>query len=155
MSTLDNFKLFIISRILGLIFLIVAIFLFVSLISFNENDISFGNVNSSLNTVNYLGAHGAYISGLLLVLLNYSSYLIPVFFLIIGIKFVFGIKCNNLIIRFFSLLIGLCILNFSLTFVNIAAGLVGKIFFDITESFLLNFQNDIFFKWAIFPWSIC
>ena len=45
MSALDNFKLFIISRILGLIFLIVAIFLFVSLISFNENDIAFGNGN--------------------------------------------------------------------------------------------------------------
>ena len=50
----DGIKSFIISRIFGLTSLIIAIFLFLSLISFNANDISFGNVASSLKTLNYL-----------------------------------------------------------------------------------------------------
>ena len=82
----NSLKSFIISRIFGLISLTIAIFLFLSLISFNENDITFGNVTSSLITLNYLGVYGAHISGFFLVSLHYSSYLIPVFFLIIGIK---------------------------------------------------------------------
>ena len=75
----DSLKSFIISRIFGLISLTIAIFLFLSLISFNENDITFGNINSSLKTLNYLGIYGAHISGFLLVALHYSSYLIPIF----------------------------------------------------------------------------
>ena len=74
MSKLNNIKSFIISRIFGLIFLIIAIFIFLSLMGFNENDITFGNVNSSIKTLNYLGVYGAYISGFLIVVLNYSSY---------------------------------------------------------------------------------
>ena len=92
MSKLDNFKSFIISRIFGLISLIIGIFLFVSLIGFNENDITFGNINSSPQTLNYLGVYGAYISGFLLAVFHYSAYLFPTFFLVIGIKSIFGIK---------------------------------------------------------------
>ena len=110
----DSLKSFIISRIFGLISLIIAIFLFLSLISFNENDITFGNVTSSLKTLNYLGVYGAHISGFFLATLHYSSYLIPVFFLIIGIKSIFGIKYKNFFMRVVSLLIGICILNLSL-----------------------------------------
>ena len=95
MYKLDNLKLYIISRIFGLISLIIAILLFVSLLGFNENDITFGYYNSSLKTLNFLGIYGAYISGFLLVSLHYSSYLIPIFFLIIGIKSIFGIKYKN------------------------------------------------------------
>ena len=115
MSKLDNIKSFIISRVFGLISLIIAIFIFVSLMGFNENDITFGNVNSSLKTLNYLGVYGAHISGFLIVALHYSSYLIPIFFLIIGIKSIFGIKYKNFFVRVVSLLAGLCILNLSLT----------------------------------------
>ena len=67
MPKLDNLKSFVISRILGLIYLVIAVLLFVSLIGFNKYDVTFGNVNSSLKTLNYLGVYGAYISGFLLV----------------------------------------------------------------------------------------
>ncbi len=149
MFKLNNFKSFIISRILGLIYLIIAALLFVSLVGFNEYDVTFGNVNSSLKTLNYLGIYGAYISGFLLVFLHYSSYFIPIFFLIVGIKSIFGIKYKNFFVRALSLLIGVCILNLSLAFANIDTSLLGKFFFDITENFLFNFQHNFFFKWAI------
>ena len=92
MPKLDNLKSFVISRILGLIYLVIAVLLFVSLMGFNKYDATFGNVDSSLKTLNYLGVYGAYISGFLLVFLHYSSYLIPFFFLVVGIKSIFGIK---------------------------------------------------------------
>ena len=145
----DSFKSFIISRIFGLISLIIAIFLFLSLISFNENDTTFGNVTSSLKTLNYLGVYGAHISGFFLASLHYSSYLIPVFFLIICIKSIFGIKYKSLFVRVVSLLIGICILNLSLSLANINTGLIGKFFFDITKNYLINFQYNVFFKWTI------
>ena len=68
---------------------------FKSLTEANENDMTFGNDNSSLKTLNYLGVYGAHIAGFLIVVLHYSSYLIPIFFLIIGIKSIFGIKYKN------------------------------------------------------------
>ncbi len=145
----DSFKSFIISRIFGLISLTIAIFLFLSLISFNENDITLGNVTSSLKTLNYLGVYGAHISGFLLVSLHYSSYLIPVFFLIIGTKSIFGTKYKNFFMRVVSLLIGICILNLSLSLANINTGLIGKFLFDITKNFLIDFQYNIFFKWTM------
>jgi len=145
----DSLKSFIISRIFGLIYLIIAVFIFLSLMGFNENDITFGNVTSSLKTLNYLGAYGAYISGLFLSALHYSSYLIPLFFLIIGIKSIFGIKYKNFFTRVVSLLVGVCILNLSLSFANINTGLIGKIFFDVTKSFFLSFQNSVFLRWTI------
>ena len=76
----DSLKSFIISRVLGLISLIIAILLFLSLIGFNENDTTYWNVTSSLQTLNYLGVYGAHISEFFLVSLHYSSYFIPVFF---------------------------------------------------------------------------
>ena len=85
-----------------------------------------------------------------MVLLHYSSYLIPFFFLITGIKLVFGVKFKNFVIRFFSLLIGLGTLNFSFALINFNTGLIGKIFFNIIEGFLITFQNNIFYKWTIF-----
>ncbi len=145
----DSLKSFIISRVFGLISLIIAIFLFLSLISFNESDATFGNLTSSLITLNYLGTYGARISGFFLAILHYSSYLIPIFFLIIGIKSIFGIKYKNFFVHIVSLLIGVCILNLSLALANIDAGLIGKFFFDLTKNFFLNFQNNIFFKWAM------
>ena len=86
MSKLNNIRSFFVSRICGLIFIIISIFLFTSLFGFNKNDVALGNYNSSLITLNYLGPYGSYISGFLIVALHYSSYLIPIFFLIIGIK---------------------------------------------------------------------
>ena len=133
MSKLDNFKSFIISRIFGLISLIIAIFIFVSLMGFNESDITFGNVNSSLKTLNYLGVYGAHISGFLMIALHYSSYLIPIFFLIIGIKSIFGIKYKNSFIRVISLLAGLCILNLSIALANMNAGLIGNFFLEYQD----------------------
>ncbi len=150
MPKLDNLKSFVISRILGLIYLVIAVLLFVSLMGFNKYDATFGNVDSSLKTLNYLGVYGAYISGFLLVFLHYSSYLIPFFFLVVGIKSIFGIKYKNLFVRVISLLIGVCILNLSLAFVNIDTSIIGKFFFDITINFLFNFQHNVFFKWSIF-----
>ena len=120
----DSLKSFIISRVFGLISLIIAIFLFLSLISFNESDATFGNLTSSLITLNYLGTYGARISGFFLATLHYSSYLIPIFFLIIGIKSIFGIKYKNFFVHIVSLLIGVCILNLSLALANIDAGLL-------------------------------
>ena len=64
---MNSLKSFIVSRLLGCISCIIAILLFVSLIGFNENDITFGNINSSLKTLNYLGAYGSYVSGFFLL----------------------------------------------------------------------------------------
>jgi S-DNA-T family DNA segregation ATPase FtsK/SpoIIIE len=144
----DNLKSFIMSRVFGLFSLIIAIFLFLNLISFNESDATFGNLTSSLTALNYLGTYGAHISGFFLATLHYSSYLIPVFFLIIGIKSIFGIKYKNFFTRVVSLLIGVCVLNLSLTLANIDAGIIGKIFFAVTKNFFFNFQHNVFFKWT-------
>lgn len=65
------------NEILGLTLLAVTVLIFVSLISFNPQDIALYTSTPNKNIANFAGIIGAYISGILFFLIGRSAFLIP------------------------------------------------------------------------------
>jgi len=105
----------------SLFFFICAVFIFVSLISYNPNDPSYTvKLSNAAQIQNYLGIFGSYTSDLLMQFFGISSYIIFLgfFFLAIFIGFnsIIDSFTKNIFIIFFSLLF---FVSFSLSVQNI------------------------------------
>ena len=146
MSKFNTLRSIIISKIIGIILIAISIVILLSLLSYSKNDSAFGNISSSLEINNFVGVYGSYISGFLLIMINKLSYLVPIFFLIVGIKSIIGIKYNNFFFHIVIFMIGLSFFDLSLFFLKIPSGLIGKFLFDITHSFInFNLYNQYIF----------
>ena len=146
MSKFYTLRSIIISKILGIVLISISIVILLSLISYSKNDSALGNISSSLEISNFVGIYGSYISGFLLIMINKSSYLVPIFFLIVGIKSIIGIKYNNFFFHIVIFVIGLSFFDLSLFFLKIPSGLIGKFLFDIAHSFIdFNLYNQYIF----------
>jgi len=62
---------------LGIVFLAISILIFISLISYDANDLSFYTSNPNPEIRNLIGRIGAYISGILVFLIGATSFIIP------------------------------------------------------------------------------
>ena len=104
-----NIKSFLINRFLGLFFLFLFTFLVVSISSthFKLGFISSILINLRLEFIFY--GLGSVVKDLF----SYTSYLLPVFFLIIGIKKIAGINVRFLFLRTVLVLFSIFLLNFS------------------------------------------
>ena len=89
-------RLFIVEKIKALLFIIFAIFSFISLISFSSTDPGINFVGNNNEVVNMMGPFGAYFSSILYTFLGYSSYLLPIFFIIHGFIFLFRNKRDSI-----------------------------------------------------------
>ena len=108
---------FIFNRILGRFFLIISALSFFSLFSRSEIDPPYSSSVTNGEIMNSLGLIGSYFSGYTNELLGNSSYLITIFFHIVGFKVAFGVEVRFILIRLFSLLLGIvifCWLSFNL-----------------------------------------
>ena len=100
----------------GLVLLMLTILLLLSLVSYHPSDPSLNVSRDSLNPSkigNYVGRFGATLSDLLLQVLGYPAFLLPVFFAVFGWKWLRsraiqnpGIKCGGVV----SLTVSLCAL---------------------------------------------
>ena len=146
-----NFKSFVVKIILGILFSFVSIFLFISLISFNLNDPGFGLSRTVKNVNNFGGFAGAYISSFFFVFFDKTSYLFSVFFGIFGVRLLFGIQSRLVLVKFFSLILGIFLMNCSLSIVGVDVGIVGdfshKLFYNNFENFM---SNNIYYWFVLF-----
>jgi len=146
-----NFKSFVVKIILGILFSFVSIFIFISLISFNLNDPGFGFSRTVKNVNNFGGFAGAYISRFFFVFFDKTSYLFSVFFGIFGVRLLFGIQSRLVLVKFFSLILGLFLMNCSLSIVGADVGIVGdflhKLFYNNFENFM---SNNIYYWFVLF-----
>ena len=101
MQNINKVRNYIISRIFGLILILLFVFTSISLFTFSEAYPFYGNWVSTDNINNNAGIWGSYFSGTANTFLSYTSYFFPVFFLTTGIKKIFGIKTNFIIIKYF------------------------------------------------------
>ena len=59
----------------GTIWVLFSIIIFLSVISYNELDISFNNISSKPQVNNYLGKFGSYTADIFMQLFGYSSFI--------------------------------------------------------------------------------
>ncbi len=79
-------------EILGLLFLAVAIFAALSLVSFSPDDPSFNNPDPFGNTRNLLGSAGSHLAGFLFSLIGLSAFWVPVFLIVVSLRSFAGLS---------------------------------------------------------------
>lgn len=65
------------NEVWGFIFLAISILVFIALVSYDQNDLSFYSSDPNLQTKNLIGIIGAYIAGVLVFLVGAASFIIP------------------------------------------------------------------------------
>ena len=70
----------------GTIWVLFSIIIFLSVISYNELDISFNNISSKPQVNNYLGKFGSYTADIFMQLFGYSSFIFAYVFFILGLN---------------------------------------------------------------------
>ncbi|NWF92106.1 MAG: DNA translocase FtsK 4TM domain-containing protein [Syntrophaceae bacterium] len=88
----DSFKERLVHEIVGILLIALAVFLFLSLLSYAPADPSFfSHTSPRLKTIhNWMGVVGAYLSSLLFLGFGFSSYLVPLFLGLYAWCFIFG-----------------------------------------------------------------
>ena len=144
MFKINTAKSFIISRLFGLLLIIIAFILIFSLFTYSEDTTPLGSADTSTKYESLINFYTSYMSGLMMLIFNYSSFLIPIFFLITGTKSMFGIKYNNFVFQAALMVLGLCLLNLFLTFTNINQSLMGEFLVNVIRSF--EWFKNVYFK---------
>ena len=142
-------RLFIVEKIKALLFIVFAVFSFISLISFSSTDPGINFVGNNNEVVNMMGPFGAYFSSILYTFLGYSSYLLPIFFIIHGFIFLFRNKRNSISIKLIIFLLGIIFLNYSIYILDNSFSLLSIFLNDITGSFLGQIFNSNFLSQLI------
>ncbi|MFC1708509.1 DNA translocase FtsK [Candidatus Omnitrophota bacterium] len=137
----------IIEEVIGIVFLALAILVFLSLISYTPQDLSWHTADPNVPVRNFINVFGAYLSGVLYFAFGHASYLIPLILFIFSIKWFKRIEVSVGAARAIGLVI--CFLAFSSLFAVFAAadnairfyrgGIIGLVFSD----FLINYFGRI------------
>tara|TARA_B100001057_G_scaffold136908_1_gene136540 strand:+ start:5640 stop:7877 length:2238 start_codon:yes stop_codon:yes gene_type:complete len=115
-----------------------------SLISYSENDPgfnTFSNNELSQNILNYFGILGSKISSYSIVIIGGLSYVVASFLLLEGLKSLFGVKNNRLLLRFLSNIAGVLFISVFIYLYGIdsfESGIVSIFISDLINNFLLN-----------------
>ena len=145
-----NVRLFFIKIFFGMIFIIIALGIFFSLISHNIEDPGYG-VSTNINHVqNLMGIYGAYASRFFYIFFGITSYLFSLFILINGIRLLLGIPSYNFFIKLFFFIIGISFLNLSISLLNVNLGIFSIILKNLFYSFLGFTIVSDFILWMYF-----
>lgn len=137
----------ILEEVIGIIFLALAVLVFLSIISYTPRDLPWYATPSSHPARNIINVFGAYLSGVLYFVFGHACYLIPLILFIFSIKWLKGMDVSMSVSRLIGLIIAF--LSFSSLFSIIMAdvnaarfhwgGIVGLVFSD----FLINYFGKI------------
>ena len=144
-----NIKLFLIKIILGIILIAISTFLFLCLLTQNSFDPGFGSINNDTNIINWGGIYGAYISSVFIIFLSYSSYLIPSFLAISGLRMLLGVKNTNTLLRLFILLLGVALLCLVLALNKVNGGLIGDFLLKFISVYFSQYLDVEIVFWII------
>ena len=139
-----NFRLFIINKFFGLLSIITAVLIFLSLISHSFEDPGFGRLANYEYVSNYLGVYGSYFSSFLIIFFNKTSYIFVLFLTLLGFRLLVYGYSKLLSLRVFILFFSLVSINILLVFLDVSKSLSGLFLYDIlNNSFEEFFKNPI------------
>jgi len=147
MSANFNLRIFLFNKVFGLILVLASVATLLSLVSHNFEDPGFGRIGNLEGFSNLFGFYGSYFSSFLIIFLNYSSYILVPFFFVLGIRFFLYGSNKFIALRFFSLIIGIILLNIFLVYTDISKSLLGEFFKEIiNQSFGEQINKILFFS---------
>jgi len=128
-----------------LIFVIaVALVVFISLLTFNRDDIKFLTSSPNISSNNIVGSVGAYLGWFFLFLIGYGAYAVPVFMLLGGITYLFKEKPEKAYLRIFGIIFSILAISAIFSLVGVGGtvyrfqrgGLIGLTFSDFLIKYL-------------------
>ncbi len=150
-----SFRKFVIKFFLGIFFFGFGLIYIASLYTYSQNDPGFNKLsfNISNNEIkNALGLFGAYLSSYSLIFIGSLSYIFAFFITLEGSKLFLGIINRLIILKFFSNLFGIIIINVSLRSIDVGfldKGLISQLVTDSFTNINLNFSENIFIYFVI------
>jgi len=150
-----SFRNFVIKFFIGIVLFIFGLIYLTSLYSFSPNDPGFNQLNYNINDSeinNLLGLFGAHLSSYSFVFIGTLSYLLAFFIIIEGGKLFLGVTNRFIILKLFSNLGGIIIINISLRSVDITylnTGLISQFLVDLFTSVNFDLAENIFIYFII------
>ena len=150
-----SFRNFVIKFFVGIVLFIFGLIYLTSLYSFSPNDPGFNQLNYNINDSeinNLLGLFGAHLSSYSFVFIGTLSYLLAFFIIIEGGKLFLGVTNRFIILKLFSNLGGIIIINVSLRSVDITylnTGLISQFLVDLFTSVNFDLAENIFIYFII------
>ena len=150
-----SFRNFVIKFFVGIVLFIFGLIYLTSLYSFSPNDPGFNQLNYNINDSeinNLLGLFGAHLSSYSFVFIGTLSYLLAFFIIIEGGKLFLGVTNRFIILKLFSNLGGIIIINISLRSVDITylnTGLISQFLVDLFTSVNFDLAENIFIYFII------
>ena len=91
-----------INEIKSIFLLAIALVIFISLLTFDQNDIKFLTSNPNLSKNNVIGSVGAYVAWVCLFLMGFGAYVIPFFIALWGVRFFLEEQVGKFYLRIFG-----------------------------------------------------
>ncbi len=148
-----SLKLFAIKFLFGSLLIIFSTFSLLSLITYSATDPGFkstGDLSFQKDIINLFGETGSRYASLLIVLIGSASYLMHIFLLYSGLKYVLGFYHKYFVLKFFILLIGVKLLNFVLIyliFLDYKIGILSLALIDTYVSLITYYSITNFFDY--------
>ncbi len=145
-----SFKNFVVKFSAGIILFGFGLIYLISLYSYSPNDPGFGQLNYNIsdnNVENLVGFFGAYLSSYSLIFLGTLCYVIALFITLEGGKLLFGITSRFIILKFFSNLAGIIIINAFLRSIDVTyvrVGLISQFLIDMYTNMNISLLENIF-----------
>jgi DNA segregation ATPase FtsK/SpoIIIE, S-DNA-T family len=131
------------NEIVAVVLFAIGLFIFLSIFTFNEYDLSFYTSTPNLVSQNLTGIVGSYISGVMLFLVGKASYVLPLLILVWGISRLLQLKPRKIFFKIFGTIFLVTAVSASLSMINYSGrtaafsrgGLVGS----MVSEFLLKY----------------
>ncbi len=145
-----SFRNFVVKFLAGIILFGFGLIYLTSLYSYSPNDPGFSQLNYNIsdnNVENLVGFFGAYLSSYSLIFIGTLSYVIALFITAEGGKLFLGITSRFIILKFFSNLVGIIIINTFLKSIDVTyvrVGLISQFLIDMYTNVNISLLENIF-----------
>jgi S-DNA-T family DNA segregation ATPase FtsK/SpoIIIE len=140
------------NEIIAVILFALSLFLFLSIFTFNEQDLSFYTSNPNFTSQNATGVVGSYVGGVLLFFMGKAAYVIPLLILIWGISRLLQLKARKFYFKLFGTIVLVMAVSASLnmladlsrTMAFVRGGLIGSLVSDFLLEYLGRVGATVF-----------
>ena len=135
------------NEIIAVILFAISLFLFLSIFTFSEQDLSFYTSSPNVVPQNATGVVGAYIGGVLLFIMGKAAYVIPLLVLVWGISRLMQLEARKVFFKVFGTIVLTTVVSASLSMIYDSSrtiafsqgGLVGS----VASAFLLEYLGRV------------
>jgi S-DNA-T family DNA segregation ATPase FtsK/SpoIIIE len=135
------------NEIIAVILFAISLFLFLSIFTFSEQDLSFYTSSPNVVPQNATGVVGAYIGGVLLFIMGKATYVIPLLIMIWGISRLMQLETRKVFFKVFGTIVLATVVSASLSMISDSSRTIafsqGGLMGSVVSAFLLEYLGRV------------